>query len=99
MCCISPAFFRLVYASVTAVRNELYVDAARVSGPHDARIIRRHILTVVRAPLIIQSAIVLGIAIAIQSGLEFLGLGDINDPDLGTMLNDGFPNLYTDAGC
>ena len=91
---LSPAFFRLVYASVTAVRNELYVDAARVSGLSDFRIIGRHILTVVRAPVIIQSAMVLGIAIAIQAGLEFLGLGDLNIPTWGSMLNDGFINIY-----
>jgi peptide/nickel transport system permease protein len=91
---LSPAFFRLVYASVTAVRNELYVDAARVSGLSDFRIIGRHILTVVRAPVIIQSAMVLGIAIAIQAGLEFLGLGDLNIPTWGSMLNDGFINIF-----
>ncbi|KQR74438.1 ABC transporter [Arthrobacter sp. Leaf337] len=91
---LSPAFFRLVYASVTAVRNELYVDAARVSGLSDVRIIGRHILTVVRAPVIIQSAMVLGIAIAIQAGLEFLGLGDRNIPTWGSMLNDGFINIF-----
>ena len=91
---LSPAFFRLVYASVTAVRNELYVDAARVSGLSDVRIIGRHILTVVRAPVIIQSAMVLGIAIAIQAGLEFLGLGDRKIPTWGSMLNDGFINIF-----
>jgi peptide/nickel transport system permease protein len=91
---LSPAFFRLVYASVTAVRNELYVDAARVSGLSDFRIIGRHILAVVRAPVIIQSAMVLGIAIAIQAGLEFLGLGDRNIPTWGSMLNDGFINIF-----
>ena len=87
---MSPAFFRLVYAAVTAVRSELYVDAARVAGLSDLRIIGRHILTVVRAPVIIQSAMVLGIAIAIQAGLDFLGLGDMSIPTWGTMLNDGF---------
>ncbi len=92
---LSPAFFRLVYASVSAVRNELYVDAARVSGLSDARIIGRHIFTVVRAPIVIQSAVVGGIALAVQSGLEFLGLGDINVPTWGSMLSDGFTNLYT----
>jgi len=91
---LSPAFFRLVYASVTAVRNELYVDAARVAGLSDTRIIGRHILTVVRAPVIIQSAMVLGIAIAIQAGLDFLGLGDQSIPTWGTMLNDGFAKIY-----
>lgn len=92
---MSPAFFRLVYASVTAVRNELYVDAARVSGLSDARIIGKHILTVVRAPAIIQAAIIGGIAIAIQAGLEFLGLGDTSIPTWGSMLNDGFTNIYS----
>jgi peptide/nickel transport system permease protein len=91
---LSPAYFRLVYAAVTAVRNELYVDAARVSGLSDTRIIGRHILSVVRAPIIIQSAIIAGIAIAIQSGLEFLGLGDTSVPTWGGMLNDGFANIY-----
>ncbi|MDO7880702.1 dipeptide/oligopeptide/nickel ABC transporter permease/ATP-binding protein [Salinibacterium soli] len=91
---LSPAYFRLVYAAVTAVKNELYVDAARVSGLSDLRIIARHILSVVRAPVIIQSAIIAGIAIAIQSGLEFLGLGDMSVPTWGSMLNDGFSNIY-----
>jgi peptide/nickel transport system permease protein len=92
---LMPAFYRLTYAAVTAVRNELYVDAARVSGLSDARIIARHILTVVRAPVIIQAAMIMGIAIAIQSGLEFLGLGDPSIPTWGTMLQDGFTNIYT----
>ena len=92
---ISPAFFRLVYAAVTAVRNELYVDAARVAGLSDTRIIARHILTVVRAPVIIQGAMVLGIAIAIQAGLEFLGLGNIGLPTWGGLLNTGFLEINT----
>jgi ABC-type dipeptide/oligopeptide/nickel transport system ATPase component len=73
----------------------LYVDAARVSGLSDGRIITRHILTVVRAPVIIQSAIILGVAIAIQAGLDFLGLGDTTIPTWGNLLNDGFANIYT----
>src|SRR5919107_3220617 len=94
---ISPAFFRLVYAAVTAVRNELYVDAARGAGVSDLRIIGRHIMTVVRAPVIIQAAMVMGIAIAIQAGLDFLGLGDLTIPTWGTMLHEGFPNIYDNA--
>jgi peptide/nickel transport system permease protein len=93
---LAPAFYRLVVAAVSGVRHELFVDAARVSGVSDARIIARHILTVVRAPVIIQAAIVAGIAIAIQAGLDFLGLGDPTIPTWGNMLNDGFTNLYRD---
>ena len=93
---LAPAFYRLVYAAVSGVRNELFVDAARVSGVSDFRIIGRHILTVVRAPIIIQGSIVFGIAIAVQVGLDFLGFGDQSIPTWGNMLNDGFTNLYRD---
>ena len=91
---LSPGYFRLVRTSVQSVRNELYVDAARVAGLSDLRIIARHIFGVVRAPIIIQTALVAGVAIAIQSALEFLGLGDPTVPTWGVMVNDGFKNIY-----
>ncbi|CAB4626561.1 MAG: ATP-binding cassette domain-containing protein [Actinobacteria bacterium] len=91
---IAPSFFRITRTAVMGVRNDLYVDAARVSGLSDARIISRHIFTVVRAPIIIQSAMISGIAISIQSGLEFLGLGDTTLISWGSMINDGFKNIF-----
>ncbi|WP_417562976.1 dipeptide/oligopeptide/nickel ABC transporter permease/ATP-binding protein [Microbacterium sp.] len=91
---ISPGYFRLTRTAVQSVRGELYVDAARVSGLSDARIISRHIFAVVRAPIIIQTAIVAGIAISIQSGLEFLGLGDPAVATWGVMVSEGFTNVY-----
>ena len=92
---MSPAFYRVVSGAVSGVRHELYVDAARVFGLSDARIIGRHILSVVRAPAIILAAGITGIAIAIQAGLDFLGLGDLTKPSWGGMLNDAFANIYT----
>jgi ABC-type dipeptide/oligopeptide/nickel transport system ATPase component/ABC-type dipeptide/oligopeptide/nickel transport system permease subunit len=91
---ISPGYFRLTRTAVRSVRNELYVDAARVSGLSDTRIIARHIFSVVRAPIIIQTAMVCGVAISIQSGLEFLGLGDPTTATWGVMLSEGFKNVY-----
>jgi ABC-type dipeptide/oligopeptide/nickel transport system ATPase component/ABC-type dipeptide/oligopeptide/nickel transport system permease subunit len=91
---ISPSYFRLTRAAVQSVRNELYVDAARVSGLSDLRIVARHIFSVVRAPIIIQTAAIAGVAIAIQSGLEFLGLGDPTKATWGVMLSEGFKNVY-----
>ena len=91
---VAPGFFRLTRTAVMSVRNELYLDAARVSGLSDVRIISRHILTVVRAPIIIQTAMVSGVAISLQSGLEFLGLGDANLVSWGVMLNEGFRNIF-----
>jgi ABC-type dipeptide/oligopeptide/nickel transport system ATPase component/ABC-type dipeptide/oligopeptide/nickel transport system permease subunit len=91
---LSPGYYRLTRTAVQSVRNELYVDAARVSGLSDARIIARHVMSVVRAPIIIQTALIAGVAIAIQSGLEFLGLGDPQEPTWGAMLSEGFRNIY-----
>ncbi|MHA6523274.1 dipeptide/oligopeptide/nickel ABC transporter permease/ATP-binding protein [Tessaracoccus sp. G1721] len=91
---LSPGYFRLTRTAVQSVRNELYVDAARVSGLSDSRIIARHIFSVVRAPIIIQTAMVAGVAISIQSALEFLGLGDPVVPTWGVMVSDGFRSIY-----
>jgi ABC-type dipeptide/oligopeptide/nickel transport system ATPase component/ABC-type dipeptide/oligopeptide/nickel transport system permease subunit len=91
---LSPAFYRLTYTAVVGVRNELFVDAARVAGVGDVSIIGRHILSVVRAPIIIQAALLAGIGIAVQSGLDFLGLGDTNVPTWGQMLSDAFSRMY-----
>jgi peptide/nickel transport system ATP-binding protein/peptide/nickel transport system permease protein len=91
---IAPGVYRLIRASVTSVREELYVDAARVAGLSDPRIMRRHILPVVQAPTIIQAAGLLGVAIIVQAGLQFLGLSAPNEVSWGAMLNDAFANLY-----
>lgn len=91
---VSPGFFRLVRTATQSVRNELYVDAARVAGLSDVSILGRHIFGVVRAPVIIQAAMVCGIAISFQSSLEFLGLGDPSAATWGVMINDGFRNIY-----
>jgi len=91
---ISPAFYRVVSAAVSAVRHELYVDAARVAGLSDARIIAKHVLTVVRAPAIILASLLAGIAIGIQAGFDFLGLGDTSKPSWGGMLNAAFGVIF-----
>jgi peptide/nickel transport system permease protein len=91
---MAPGVYRLIRASVTSVREELYVDAARVAGLGDSRIMRRHILPVVQAPTIIQAAGLFGVAIIVQAGLQFLGLGAADEVSWGAMLNDAFANIY-----
>ncbi|MEU4230996.1 dipeptide/oligopeptide/nickel ABC transporter permease/ATP-binding protein [Nonomuraea sp. NPDC026600] len=91
---LAPGAYRLVRATVSGVRNELYIDAALVSGLSDTRIIARHMLRVVRGPLIMHSAMVLAICINIQAGLEFLGFGDPQTASWGSMLNEGFLNIF-----
>lgn len=91
---IAPSYFRLVRGVVAQVRRELYIDAARVSGLSDARIIFRHVLIAVRAPVIIQSSFVLAAGIGIQAGLEFLGLGNPREASWGGILQSSFTGIY-----
>jgi peptide/nickel transport system permease protein len=72
---MSAAFIRLVRASTQAVREELYVDAAKVAGLSPTRILWRHVLPNVVAPVVIQGSAALGTALVVQAGLGFLGLG------------------------
>ncbi|WP_257004232.1 dipeptide/oligopeptide/nickel ABC transporter permease/ATP-binding protein [Streptomyces sp. SA15] len=91
---LSPGIYRLVRNLVLGVKNELYVDAARVSGLPDRRILRRHVLCVVRGPVVIATAFLAGSSIAVQSGLAFLGVGSSSVPSFGAMISEGFANLY-----
>ncbi|MFJ4029591.1 dipeptide/oligopeptide/nickel ABC transporter permease/ATP-binding protein [Paenarthrobacter sp. NPDC089989] len=91
---VSPTYYRLVRSVVLAVRTELYVDAAKVVGLSDLRIIGRHVLWAVRAPVVIQSSFVAASGIAIQAGVEFLGLGDPKQPSWGGILQNANANIY-----
>ncbi|MEV7016004.1 dipeptide/oligopeptide/nickel ABC transporter permease/ATP-binding protein [Streptomyces sp. NPDC093991] len=91
---LSPGIYRLVRNLAVGVSKELYVDAARVSGLPDQRILRRHVLFVVRGPIVIAAAFLAGSSISVQSGLAFLGIGSNDVPSFGAMVSDGFANLY-----
>ncbi len=93
---LAPGIFRLVRNLVVGVRNELYVDAARVSGLSNRRILSRHVFYVVRGPVIISAAFLASAAIGVQAGLAFLGFGSTQTPSFGSMTNDAFLNIYTD---
>ena len=54
---VAPVFYRMVRSVTLGTRNELYVDAARVVGLSDLRIVGRHVLWAVRAPVIIQALV------------------------------------------
>lgn len=93
---LSPGIYRIVRNLVIGVKNELYVDAARVSGLSNLRILGRHVLFAVRGPIIIAAAFLAGSAISLQSGLAFLGVGSTLVPSFGAMISDGFTNLYVE---
>ncbi|WP_461172750.1 dipeptide/oligopeptide/nickel ABC transporter permease/ATP-binding protein [Arthrobacter sp. Z1-9] len=93
---LSPSIYRIVRNQTIGVGRELYVDAARVSGVTSPRILSRHVLSVVRGPIIVAASFLCGSAIGVQAGLAFLGVGSKEIPSFGAMIGDGFRNLYVD---
>jgi peptide/nickel transport system permease protein len=70
-----PRCARVVRASALSIREMPYVDAARASGFGHRRIILRHMLPNVMAPILIMATAFLGEAILLEASLSFLGLG------------------------
>lgn len=71
----SGNIIRVIRSTVLGVREELYVDAARVIGLGSAAIIFRHILPRTVGVIIVQTAMLASIALGVQTGLAFLGFG------------------------
>jgi ABC-type dipeptide/oligopeptide/nickel transport system permease subunit len=86
---IAP-FARVTRGDVLAVKEEPYVEAARLAGVSSAAIIARHILPNVAAPIIVQAALRVSGAIITEAGLSFLGLGPPPPtPVWGSMIAEG----------
>jgi ABC-type dipeptide/oligopeptide/nickel transport system permease subunit len=86
---IAP-FARVTRADVLGVKEEPYVEAARLAGVRSPAIIARHIFPNVLAPIIVQAALRDTGAIITESGLSFLGLGPPPPtPVWGSMIAEG----------
>jgi peptide/nickel transport system permease protein len=73
---------------VLAAKHEDYVEAARAIGNSDPRIVLRHILPNVFAPILVQATLAIAAAIIAEASLSFLGLGQQPPaPSWGSMLN------------
>ena len=79
---------RVVRAATLAARNDVYVEAARVLGAQPPRIIFRHVLPNVFAPIIIIFSTTIGGAILAEATLAFLNLAPPG-PSWGAMVNNG----------
>jgi peptide/nickel transport system permease protein len=85
-----PSFARLIRGCVLTAKKNLYVDAAQSIGCSSFRILVRHILPNVIAPLIVLCTLGVGWAIMNVAALSFLGLGaQPPTPEWGTMLSEG----------
>jgi ABC-type dipeptide/oligopeptide/nickel transport system permease subunit len=86
---IAP-FARVTRGDVLAVREEPYIEAARLAGIGNTAIIFRHVLPNVLAPIIVQGALRVSAAIITEAGLSFLGLGpQPPTPVWGSMIAEG----------
>jgi peptide/nickel transport system permease protein len=91
-----PAFGRVVRGATLAEGAKDYVEAARVVGASDVRVVRSHVLPNVLSPIIVQFTVAISQAIIIESSLSYLGLGtQPPTPSWGTMINEGRTFLDT----
>lgn len=87
---LAPELARVVRSAVLAVRKELYIAAARVSGLSRSYIVTRHVLPRVSGAVIVQTSLIAAAALIAQTGLAFLGLVVAAPaPSWGGMVADG----------
>ena len=84
-----PMFARISRAAVMPVRDQEYIEAARVIGVSDLAIMFRHVLPNALSPIIVQTTMGVANAILTASNLSFLGLGiPVPAPEWGAMLSE-----------
>jgi peptide/nickel transport system permease protein len=87
-------YARLVRSMVLSIREREYIEAARMVGVRDPRIIFLHILPNSLAPIIVSATMGIGGTILTAAALGFLGLGaQPPAPEWGVMVSDGVPFL------
>jgi peptide/nickel transport system permease protein len=86
---------RIMRAQVLSIREKEYVEAARMIGASDARIIRSHVLPHLIAPMIVYSTLIVASYVLLEAGLSFLGVGiPLTVPSWGNLLSSA-PEYYT----
>jgi len=85
-----PWYARLVYGLVSSLRNEFFVQAAKVTGASTAHILFREILPNCVSPVLTKMSLDMGWVILMGASLSFVGLGvQPPKPGLGSMIADG----------
>jgi peptide/nickel transport system ATP-binding protein/peptide/nickel transport system permease protein len=85
-----PFYARGIRGAVLLLRSSEFVESARAAGATGARVILRHLLPNILAPMLVFVSLNIGWMVTETAGLSFLGLGaQPPTPDWGTMLADG----------
>jgi ABC-type dipeptide/oligopeptide/nickel transport system permease subunit len=85
---------RIIRSVVLSLREKEFIEAARMTGASDLRIMRSHLLPHLVAPIIVYSSLIIANTIIAEAGLSFLGLGIPNStPSWGNLLQAG-PEYY-----
>ncbi|MHB8730694.1 MAG: ABC transporter permease [bacterium] len=91
-----PTFTRLVRGATLQAKEQVYVEAERAQGARMPRILFRHILPNIIAPIIVMSTLQIANAILTESALSFLGLGaPPPTPEWGAILSNAENDLAT----
>jgi peptide/nickel transport system permease protein len=91
-----PVYARTTRASVLVVRSHEYVGAARSLGASGARIVVRHVLPNILAPVLVLASYEMARVIIAESAMGFLGLGvPPPAPTWGNMLAEGREYMQT----
>ena len=85
-----PSYARLMRASVMAIRDQEYTEAARALGNSNMRVLFRHIIPNTLSPIIVETTLHIGANILAISGLSFVGLGvQPPTPEWGSIMAAG----------
>lgn len=85
-----PSYARMFRALVLEVRDQEYIEAARLTGSSNARIMLRQIIPNILSPIIVDTTLRIGGCILMISSLSFIGLGvQPPTPEWGSMLSAG----------
>ena len=95
---VTPGAARIVRGAVLSVKTMTYIEAAEAVGASSWRVVLRHVLPNVVAPVIIIASITVGSVIIIEAALGFLGLS-VRPPTAtwGNMLNTGAQSYMEQA--
>jgi oligopeptide transport system permease protein len=89
-----PTMLRLMRSSVLSAKEQDYVTAAKALGASDLRILYRHLLPNAITPVIVYATITVGIVVALEATLSYLGIGlQLPAISWGLMISDAQDRL------